>query len=81
MKAAALHLTPVLLELGGKSPLIVDKSTDLVKAVPRIIWGKFLNSGQTCISPDYALVHKDIFQQFLNESVKVIEKFFGQDQH
>jgi acyl-CoA reductase-like NAD-dependent aldehyde dehydrogenase len=80
MKAAAAHLTPVLLELGGKSPVIVDKSINLVKAVPRIIWGKFLNSGQTCIAPDYAMVHKDVYIPFLKECVKVIEKFYGEDQ-
>lgn len=57
MRAAAEHLTPVILELGGKSPLIVGPDVDMDKAVARITWGKFLNCGQTCIAPDYAFVH------------------------
>jgi len=76
MKSAAENLTPVLLELGGKSPLIIDKNVNLSKALPRIIWGKFVNSGQTCIAPDYALVHQDKYDEFLIESIKVIEKFW-----
>jgi len=79
MKAAAENLTPVLLELGGKSPVIIDKNTPLDKAVPRIIWGKFLNAGQTCIAPDYALVHKDKYDEFLLEAQKVIERFWGKN--
>jgi len=80
MKAASKHLTPVLLELGGKSPLIIDNTVNLRKALPRIIWGKFLNAGQTCIAPDYALVHKDVYPEFLAESVRTIEQFWGKDQ-
>jgi acyl-CoA reductase-like NAD-dependent aldehyde dehydrogenase len=80
MKAASEHLTPVLLELGGKSPLIVDNTVNLRKALPRIIWGKFLNAGQTCIAPDYALVHKDVYPEFLTESIRTIENFWGKDQ-
>ncbi|MFN3430646.1 MAG: aldehyde dehydrogenase family protein, partial [Candidatus Sericytochromatia bacterium] len=55
-EAAAKNLTPVTLELGGKSPAILDLSADFDKAVPRLVWGKLLNSGQTCVAPDYALV-------------------------
>src|SRR5262249_35340579 len=57
MEAAAKHLTPITLELGGKSPCIVDRSADLDIAARRIVWGKFYNAGQTCIAPDYVLVH------------------------
>jgi aldehyde dehydrogenase (NAD+) len=57
MAAAARHLTPVVLELGGKSPCIVDKSADIKVAARRIAWGKTLNSGQTCIAPDYIFIH------------------------
>ena len=57
MEAASRHLTPVTLELGGKSPVIVDRAADLDLAARRIVWGKLLNSGQTCVAPDYVLVH------------------------
>ena len=59
MAAAARHLTPVTLELGGKSPCIVDRDADLEVAARRIAWGKFMNAGQTCIAPDYVLVHQE----------------------
>lgn len=78
-KAAAEHLTPVTLELGGKSPCVVDGTAPLQKTVRRIVWGKFLNCGQTCIAPDYVLVkseHKDALIQALIEE---IEKAFGDD--
>jgi aldehyde dehydrogenase (NAD+) len=65
MKAAAEHLTPVTLELGGKSPAIVDASADLEVAASRIVWGKFFNAGQTCIAPDYVLVEKSIHAALL----------------
>jgi len=77
MKAAAEHLTPVTLELGGKSPIIIDSSVDLKVAVPRICWGKFANTGQTCVAPDYALVLKDQYEPFLAEMKKCIKKFYG----
>ncbi len=57
MKAAAENLTPVTLELGGKSPCIVDADVDVRVAARRIAWGKFVNAGQTCVAPDYLLVH------------------------
>lgn len=66
-KAAAENLTPVTLEMGGKSPAIVTESCDLKVSVKRIVWGKFLNAGQTCIAPDYVLVHKSIEQKFLEQ--------------
>ena len=67
MAAAAKNLTPVVLELGGKSPCIVDKDADIKCAAKRIAWGKLLNAGQTCIAPDYLLVHKDIKEGFAKE--------------
>lgn len=79
-KAAAENLTPVSLELGGKSPTIVDKNVrDLATAVKRIAWGKFVNAGQTCIAPDYIYVHKDVYPQFMSELKKQIVKFYGED--
>ena len=79
MEAAAKHLTPVTLELGGKSPAIIDRSADLAVAARRIAWGKFLNAGQTCIAPDYVLVHEDLEYAFLGELAKAIESFYGSD--
>ena len=66
-QAAAKNLTPVTLELGGKSPAIVTESCDLKITARRIVWGKFLNAGQTCVAPDYVLVHKSIRDKFLNQ--------------
>lgn len=77
MEAAAKHLTPVTLELGGKSPCIVDREINLVEAAKRITWGKFLNAGQTCVAPDYLLVDKTIKADLLAEIVKCIHKFYG----
>jgi len=77
MKAAAEYLTPVTLELGGKSPCIVDKNVKLSVAVPRIVFGKFLNCGQTCICPDYVYVHKEAEKPFLGEVKKCITRFYG----
>jgi len=71
-KAAAENLTPVTLELGGKSPAIITESCNLKVSVKRLVWGKFLNTGQTCIAPDYVLVHKSIEQQFLEQTKKEI---------
>ncbi len=64
-KAAAEHLTPVTLELGGKNPCIVDETAVLKMAVRRIVWGKFINCGQTCIAPDYVLVHESVKNEFV----------------
>jgi len=79
MAAAARNLTPVTLELGGKSPCIVDKDADIACATRRIAFGKYSNAGQTCIAPDYALVHEEIKDSFLSGMQEVIEVFFGPD--
>ena len=65
-KAAAQHLTPITLELGGKNPCIVDETANLQLAAKRIVWGKFINAGQTCIAPDYILVHQKSKAQFID---------------
>ena len=70
MEAAAKHLTPVVLELGGKSPCIIDKDADLKVAAKRVAWGKALNAGQTCIAPDYLMIHEDVKEHFLKRLVK-----------
>lgn len=70
MAAAAEHLTPVVLELGGKSPCIIDHDTDIKVAAKRVAWGKVLNAGQTCIAPDYLLVHEEVKEKFLRLLVK-----------
>jgi aldehyde dehydrogenase (NAD+) len=79
-KAAAEYLTPVTLELGGKSPVIIDESvTDLELAAKRILWGKFVNAGQTCIAPDYLLIHESHYEAFITISKKIIDNFYGND--
>ncbi|MCM3742648.1 aldehyde dehydrogenase [Sporosarcina luteola] len=79
MKAAAERLTPVTLELGGKSPVIVDQTANLKRAAERIVWGKFVNNGQTCVAPDYVVVHESVKKQFLNELKNCIHDFYGED--
>jgi len=79
MKAAAENLVPVTLELGGKSPVIVDKTANLELAAKRILWGKLLNAGQTCIAPDYLLVHKDIKEIFIERLKNTVVNFYGED--
>lgn len=79
MAAAAKNLTPLTLELGGKSPAIVHESANLKTAASRISWGKFINAGQTCIAPDYVLVHESVKDAFIDEMIKVILKFYGED--
>ncbi|MDY0930356.1 aldehyde dehydrogenase [Chryseobacterium sp. CFBP8996] len=74
-KAAAENLTPVTLELGGKSPAIITKDANLEVAAKRIVWGKFLNAGQTCVAPDYLLVEKSVQEQFLEMLRKYIREF------
>ena len=76
-ESAARHLTPVTLELGGKSPCIVDETALPAQAARRIVWGKFLNAGQTCIAPDYILVHSKIKDRLVEELIKSITAFFG----
>jgi len=78
-KAAAEHLTPVTLELGGKNPCIIDETTDLKLACKRLVWGKFLNAGQTCIAPDYFIVHKRIKSDFIAAFSKEITATYGED--
>ncbi|MFA6074406.1 MAG: aldehyde dehydrogenase [Negativicutes bacterium] len=79
MAAAAKHLTPVVLELGGKSPCIVDKNINLEIAVNRLVWAKYFNAGQTCVAPDYVYVHKDIKAEFLAKVIARISKTYGDD--
>ena len=77
LAAAAAHLTPVTLELGGKSPAIVDASADVARAAERIVWGKFLNAGQTCVAPDYVYVHESVAPAFLAEAQRALATFYG----
>jgi aldehyde dehydrogenase (NAD+) len=79
MKAAAEHLTPVTLELGGKSPCIVDADVDVRVAARRIAWGKFINAGQTCVAPDYLLVHERREDELIRELGTAIREFYGDD--
>lgn len=78
LEAASKYLTPVVLELGGKNPAIVDQEANLNIAARRIIWGKLINAGQTCIAPDYVLVHSSVKEQFQKTMVEVIEQFFSE---
>lgn len=79
MAEASKNLVPFTLELGGKSPVIVDKNIELDVSVRRILWGKFSNTGQTCIAPDYLLVHKDIADRLLQRMVSCLKEFYGED--
>jgi len=79
-ESAAKHLTPTILELGGKSPCIIDKSADITVAARRSAWGAFgLNNGQTCVRPDYVLVHEDIAEKYLQTVEKTVRDFYGTD--
>lgn len=79
MQMAAKHLSPVTLELGGKSPCIVDREADVDFAAKKIVWGKMLNAGQTCVAPDYLLLHEDVKDKFLASFKKVICEMYGND--
>lgn len=79
MEAAAKHLTPVTLELGGKSPVLVDADADVEVAARRIAWGKFLNAGQTCVAPDYVLVHAGVESRLLDALGRTLRSFYGKD--
>lgn len=79
MAAAAKHLTPVTLELGGKSPCLVDRDVDVAMTARRIAWGKFLNAGQTCIAPDYVLVHREREEELVRELELATRSFYGDD--
>ena len=78
-KAAAQFMTPVTLELGGKNPCIVDETADLKLAAKRIVWGKFVNAGQTCIAPDYVLVHEKIKPEFISFLKQEITNAYGKN--
>lgn len=76
MARQAKYLTPMTLELGGKSPCIIDKDCNISKAAKRVVWGKFLNAGQTCVAPDYILVHNDIKREFIKEVIRYTQEFY-----
>ncbi|MCK5704392.1 MAG: aldehyde dehydrogenase family protein [Cyclobacteriaceae bacterium] len=78
-EAAAKNLTPCILELGGKSPCIVDKDAEIDLAARRIVWGKFVNGGQTCVAPDYLLLHKSIKKTLLEKIVFYTKKHYGEN--
>ncbi len=79
MKAASEHLASVTLELGGKSPTIVDQSANIKKAAKRIAWAKFINAGQICVSPDYVLVHEAVKDEFVSQLKHQVHQLFGED--
>lgn len=79
MEKASKHLTPVTLELGGKSPVIVDNTADLKISAKRILWGKLTNAGQTCVAPDYLLAHEHIYEELIEELKNTITEFYGND--
>lgn len=79
MEAASKHLTPVTLELGGKSPCIVDETVNIDLAAKRIVWGKFLNAGQTCVAPDYLMVHSSVKGKLINKISDYIIEFYGSE--
>jgi acyl-CoA reductase-like NAD-dependent aldehyde dehydrogenase len=79
MAAAAKHLTPVTLELGGKNPCIVDADADLGVAARRIVWGKFFNAGQSCVAVDYLLVDRRVKQELLSRIISTVRSFYGED--
>lgn len=79
MESAARHLTPVVLELGGKSPCIVDRGADIPVAARRIAWGKCLNAGQTCIAPDYLLIREELAEEFIDAFRDAVRRLLGDD--
>lgn len=79
MQAAAKFLTPVVLELGGKSPCIVDATANIKRAAQRIAWGKGINCGQTCVAPDYFLVHEDVVDEFIPQLEACFHQYYGDD--
>ena len=79
MEKQSKYLTPLTLELGGKSPCIVDSSADIDKSAKRVVWGKYLNGGQTCVAPDFILVHKSIKEKFIERVKFYIEKYYFVD--
>ncbi|MBY0599383.1 aldehyde dehydrogenase [Bacillus bingmayongensis] len=79
MEAAAKNLVPVTLELGGKGPAIVDETANLDISAKRIIWGKFINAGQSCIAPDYVIAHKSVKGKLISKMKEIITSFYGSD--
>lgn len=79
MEKASQHLTPITLELGGKSPVIVHEDASLKLAAKRVAWGKFTNSGQTCVAPDYLFIHENVKDQFLNFFTEAIIDLYGEN--
>lgn len=79
MRAAAENLTPVVLELGGKSPVVIDRTADIKLAAKRVAWGKSLNAGQTCIAPDYLLIHSEVKEQFVEAYKNALHELLGDD--
>ena len=77
LRHAAEHLTPAVLELGGKSPCIIDESAKISLAAKRVVFGKYLNCGQTCVAPDYILCESSIKAEFVAEVIKQIKKQYG----
>lgn len=77
MEAASKHLTPTVLELGGKSPCIIDRTANIKTASRRIAWGKTLNCGQTCIAPDYIIIHKEVKEAFIEEFAQAVKELHG----
>lgn len=77
MEAAAKNLTKVTLELGGKSPVILNKDADLRTSATRIAWGKFMNGGQTCVAPDYLLIHEDVKEKFVGYMIEATKNLYG----
>ena len=80
MEAASKNLTPVVLELGGKSPCIVDKDCNIDFAARRIVWGKTINAGQTCVAPDYLMIHRDVKEELIAKMKEYVVKFYGENQ-
>ena len=81
MEKASKNLIPVTLELGGKSPVIVDNTANLKISAKRIIWGKLINAGQTCVAPDYVLAHEDIYDDLIKTLVDTVKEFYGNNIH
>lgn len=79
MKAASAHLSSVTLELGGKSPAIIDETAKLATTAKRLIWGKFVNCGQTCIAPDYVIIKEDLLSEFTSLCIKAIEAYYSKN--
>lgn len=78
-RAAAEHMTPVVLELGGKSPCIIDRTANMVHTAERLCWGTFVNGGQTCVRPDFVMVHESVAEKFFKQMHATVLQFYGED--